>query len=193
LANRLILVTGGARSGKSSFAVNLATQAGGEVLFVATARAGDEEMVRRIAEHQASRPAHWRTLEAPRNVGTAIKGSLSEGQFVILDCLGVLVSNILMDAIGDDADACQPRFQSIKEEVIAEIESLVSAFRHSRSDFVVVTNEVGEGLVPPYPLGRAFRDLVGMANQSLAAQADEVYLLVCGIPVEVKRGSEARS
>lgn len=187
MGSRLILVTGGARSGKSAFAARLASGPGGDVLFIATARADDAEMERRIQSHQNSRPAHWRTLEVPRGVGEAITASIRGGEVVLVDCLGVLISNVLMDLVGDDLDSCQEQFDLAEREVDHEIESLLDAFQRSKGDFVVVTNEVGCGLVPPYPLGRAFRDLVGRANQSLASRADEVYLLVAGIPVAVKK------
>lgn len=192
MASKLVLVTGGARSGKSSFAARLAGRSGKNALFVATARADDEEMARRIRAHRESRPAHWRTLEAPRRVGAAVEEHLGvdtsprQDEVVLVDCLGVLISNVLMDVVGDDLDDCQARFASIEREVAAEIDSLLDVLRRYDCHLIVVTNEVGLGLVPPYALGRAFRDLIGTANQALAARAEEVYLLVAGIPVVVK-------
>jgi len=187
VGRKLILITGGARSGKSSFAARLAGGGGDHVLFVATARAGDEEMARRIRAHQTARPERWRTLEVPRDVGRAILEAAHDREAILVDCLGVLISNILMDLVGEDIESCQVQFEHIEREVCHEIESLLDAFQRTAGDFVVVTNEVGYGLVPPYPLGRAFRDLLGSANQTLASRADEVYLLVAGIPVEVKK------
>jgi len=180
-AGRLILILGGARSGKSTWAQQLALALGGEdVLFVATAEAGDTEMRQRIEAHRRERPASWRTLEAPRAVGPAIAAVAGEARAVVVDCLTLLVSNTVL-ASGDPADeaaACAA--------VDAEVEGLLRVREDSAATLIVVSNEVGMGLVPPYPLGRLFRDLLGRANQSLAAGAEEVYLMVAGQALDLK-------
>jgi adenosylcobinamide kinase/adenosylcobinamide-phosphate guanylyltransferase len=177
----LILVLGGARSGKSAFAQRLARERGGDrVLFVATAEAGDEEMAARIAAHRRDRPAGWRTLEAPLHAGEAIAARVADADVVVLDCLTLLVSNVLL-TLGeapDEADA--------DRAVMAEVESLLTAIGGTAATFIVVSNEVGLGLVPDNPLGRLYRDLLGRANQALAAQAAHVYFLVAGLPVDVR-------
>ena len=177
---RLILVLGGARSGKSSFAQQLAHELGGEqVLFVATAGAGDEEMRRRIEKHQRERPAGWLTLEAQRDVGQAILDHAAEPRVILVDCLTLLVSNLLVDA--DD-----PFAADVEAQVMAEVEGLEACVEQHSGYLIVVSNEVGLGLVPPYPLGRAYRDLLGRANHVLARVADDVYMMVAGIPVLIK-------
>jgi adenosyl cobinamide kinase/adenosyl cobinamide phosphate guanylyltransferase len=163
---QLILVLGGARSGKSAYAQRLARQLGGDaVLFVATAEAGDDEMAQRIVQHQQSRPARWRTLEYPRHIGTALGAELRGEAVVLIDCLTLLLSNVILQE---------------------EIETLLQVCRTSSATFIVVSNEVGLGLVPDTPLGRLYRDLLGQANQTLAAAAQTVYLMVAGLAVDVK-------
>ncbi|HEY8393829.1 MAG TPA: bifunctional adenosylcobinamide kinase/adenosylcobinamide-phosphate guanylyltransferase [Thermaerobacter sp.] len=210
-AGHLILVLGGARSGKSDFAQRLAAQHGGDrVLFVATAEAADDEMARRIAAHRRARPASWRTVEAPRDVGAAVRFHLGDARAVLVDCLTLLVSNVLLAAAGvpgnaagwdesgqearDVAGAGAGAGATIPDEVAAaaerlvreEVEALVAASRDAGVPVIVVSNEVGWGLVPGNPLARLYRDLLGRANQALAAQAESVYLLVAGVPLTVK-------
>lgn len=177
--HRLVLVLGGVRSGKSRFAQELAQRVGGEdVLFVATAEAGDDEMVRRIDHHRRSRPTGWKTLEQPLRTGRAIIAIDSPPPVILVDCLTLLVSNALLRSDGDAeaAERC----------VIAEIESLVAAGRHHGATMIVVSGEVGQGLVPETPLGRLFRDLLGWANQMLAKEAEATYLMVAGLAVDVR-------
>lgn len=180
---QLTLVLGGARSGKSAFAERMAQELGGDqVLYVATAEAGDEEMRRRIEKHRRGRPAAWRTLEVQRDVGPAILEHAAGAQVVLLDCLTLLISNRL-------TEADEPFAPGIEDQVAAEIDGLTACAAQLTGHLVVVSNEVGMGLVPPYPLGRAYRDLLGWANQALAQHADKVYLLVAGIPQRIKASS----
>jgi adenosylcobinamide kinase/adenosylcobinamide-phosphate guanylyltransferase len=177
---QLILVLGGARSGKSAYAQRLARQLGGDaVLFVATAEAGDDEMAQRIVQHQQSRPARWRTLEYPRHIGTALGAELRGEAVVLIDCLTLLLSNVIL-ALDDVSTAAAAA--AMQEE----IETLLQVCRTSSATFIVVSNEVGLGLVPDTPLGRLYRDLLGQANQTLAAAAQTVYLMVAGLAVDVK-------
>lgn len=178
---RLILVLGGARSGKSAYAQRLAQELGGErVLFVATAEAGDAEMARRIARHRQERPPAWRTLEAPRHAAEAIRSNLGDAEVVLIDCLTLLVSNAIL-RLGTPPPAADAEAASREE-----IEALVLACQDTPTTFIVVSNEVGLGLVPETPLGRLYRDLLGLANQALAARAQSVYLLVAGLAVDIK-------
>lgn len=179
-----ILVTGGARSGKSRFAQQLAAESGKMVLFVATAEAGDEEMRLRIEEHRRSRPSDWNTLEVTRDVAQAIARQIGAAQMVIVDCITMLVSNILGQHTGCGGGQIDDSLA--ESEVIAEIERLIDSMKHLDAGFIMVTNEVGGGLVPDNEMGRLYRDLLGKANQLLARQADEVYLMVAGLPVLVK-------
>jgi adenosylcobinamide kinase / adenosylcobinamide-phosphate guanylyltransferase len=179
MGRKLTLVLGGARSGKSRYAQELVETSGAPALFVATATAGDDEMLTRIAAHQASRPRHWRTLEAPLQVGKSI--GMAEGvDWVILDCMTLLCSNVLMEFPEPVDDALY--FTQIEQEV----KEILGAYEKSSAEWVIVSNEVGMGLVPPYPLGRIYRDGLGKANQMLARAADTVLLMVAGIPMRVK-------
>ena len=179
-----ILITGGTRSGKSHFAQEFALKSGKSVLFVATAEASDEEMRRRIEEHRRTRPVDWSTLEVTAHVGNEISQKVGTAQVVIVDCITLLVSNILgqhTDQTGEPIDV-----SLVEKEVITEITALLECLNRIDASFIMVTNEVGMGLVPANRMGRLYRDLLGKANQLLAQQADEVYLMVAGLPVMIK-------
>jgi adenosylcobinamide kinase/adenosylcobinamide-phosphate guanylyltransferase len=149
---------------------------------VATAQAGDEEMAARIAAHRASRPTDWDTLEAPTQAGQAIEAWPGQPGVIVIDCVTLLASNMLM-GLGEAAD------QAVAEDALnAEIDGLLDAYRARDARWLVISNEVGLGLVPPYPLGRVYRDALGRANQRLAAAANEVLLMVAGLPLVVKGG-----
>jgi len=178
------LIIGGARSGKSRIAQEIALLTGQPVLFVATAMAGDEEMRRRIEEHKRTRPEDWVTLEATTQVGRQITGKIDDIRTVLLDCVTLLVSNVLLNCIdraGGEIDTVK-----IEKEVMAEIEELVQCIDSVEADFIIVTNEVGLDLVPVNKIGRLYRDLLGRANQVLAARVEEVYLMVAGVPMLIK-------
>ena len=183
--NTLTFILGGARSGKSRFAQHLAARRGQQVTFVATAEAGDEEMRLRIEDHRRARPEHWLTLEAPNGVAEATRSATREAEVVLVDCLSLFVSNLLL-AAGDDLQAAA---QSIEQEV----EALLSAAAAGPAGVIIVSNEVGLGVVPAYPLGRVYRDLLGWANARVARAADEVYWMVAGMPIEVKASGLAVS
>ena len=189
---RLTLILGGARSGKSTFAEQRARELGGEsVLYVATSEMKDDEMQQRVAKHRAERLTAWGTLEAPRNVAQALQQDGSKAKVILLDCITFLVANHLMDAAAPkdnpfDDPSADPFDPQIEADVVTEVEALVTYVQQSEVDLIVVSNEVGLGVVPPYELGRAYRDILGRANQILARHADEVQLLVAGIPMKVK-------
>lgn len=180
---RNILIIGGARSGKSRFAQEMALKLGGPVLFVATAVAGDEEMRRRIEEHRRARPASWVTLEVATQAGNHIARAAGDASVVVVDCITLLVSNVLGQYGGDveHTDAAL-----IEAEVDREIGELVACMERVSASFIMVANEVGLGLVPANPLGRLYRDLLGKVNQLLVQRADEVYLMVAGLPLRIK-------
>ncbi|MFC2034347.1 bifunctional adenosylcobinamide kinase/adenosylcobinamide-phosphate guanylyltransferase [Chloroflexota bacterium] len=179
-----ILVTGGARSGKSTYAQNFAMESGKEVLFVATATAGDEEMKQRIENHKRARPSSWETLEVATHVGNSILEKVGKAELVIVDCITLLVNNV----IGQYADDSGEQFDTslVERDVVSEINELIDCMKRLDISFIVVTNEVGTGLVPVNKMGRVYRDLLGRANQLLAKQADEVYLMVTGLPLMIK-------
>jgi adenosylcobinamide kinase/adenosylcobinamide-phosphate guanylyltransferase len=182
LSTQLILILGGARSGKSTYAEKLAAEIGQYVLYIATAEVRDEEMAERIAAHRLARPATWQTLEAPHHVGDVLLTIDHRPDVVLLDCLTLLVSNIVL-AMDSESQA------SIEIAVQAEIEAIVAAQAQLGAPLIVVSNEVGLGLVPEYPLGRLYRDVLGRANQLLAALADRVLFMVAGLPMTVKDNS----
>ncbi len=175
MSKELVLILGGARSGKSRFAQRLAGLAGGSVLFLATAEAGDAEMAERIARHKASRPAAWRTLEEPLELATALQAQAAVAGAVIVGCLTLWLSNLLLR--DDDAS---------EEEALRQVDRILDSYEKGLASYVLVSGEVGLGLVPPYPQGRAFRDILGRVNQKLAHRADKVFLMVAGIPLELK-------
>jgi adenosylcobinamide kinase/adenosylcobinamide-phosphate guanylyltransferase len=171
VAFRRIFVTGGARSGKSSFAERLASECGEPVLYVATATADDAEMAARIARHRAQRPTTWVTLEAAIDPAQRAATELAEARTVLLEDLTLLLANLM----ADHAPSAEPR-------ALEQVDQLVAL----RANVVLVSNEVGMGVVPAYPSGRTFRDALGRTNQRAAAACDEAYLLVAGVPLRLK-------
>jgi adenosylcobinamide kinase/adenosylcobinamide-phosphate guanylyltransferase len=183
----LVLILGGARAGKSAYAERWVAGYGPRVLYVATAETKDDEMQLRIQGHRARRPATWTTLEAPTQVGRALLAAQLPADAILLDCLTLLVTNLVL-AYGEEVAEDSAAAQAAEASVNAEIEALLTAYRQLGLPMLVVSNEVGMGLVPPYPLGRFYRDVLGRANQRMAAAADRVYLLVAGLPMTLKGG-----
>ena len=184
LKGTLTLILGGVRSGKSRFGQELAHRLGcNEVLFVATAESRDEEMARRIDKHRQSRPDTWRTLEQPLKTGKAIKDSELLPKVVLVDCLTLLVSNVLLE---NELDLDAPEgIAAIEDRMHAEVEDLIAVAKNHGIHLIVVSGEVGMGLVPENALGRLFRDMLGWSNQQLAACATSTYLMVAGLPINL--------
>jgi adenosylcobinamide kinase / adenosylcobinamide-phosphate guanylyltransferase len=180
---KIILLLGGARSGKSFHAQELAKKLG-KVLFVATATAGDEDMRLRIEKHKRDRPVGWRTLEATEHLGTRIEDEIADGQVVIIDCITLLLSNIFCRY--DEQEFENIAESIIEQQVLAEIKELQNCLAKVEASFIIISNEVGLGIVPETRMGRLYRDLLGKANQKLAQSADEVSLMIAGIPLQVK-------
>jgi len=177
LAKKCIFILGGARSGKSHFAQELASKLSKKVLFVATGEALDDEMKSRIKQHQESRPQSWRTLEAPTDLGSQIEKHSEDAHVVLIDCLTLLVANLL----GEDSD-----YDGADNRITAEIENLLSCIDKTDASFIIISNEVGLGIVPDNKTARIYRDLLGKANQLLAQHSDEVYFMVAGTPMKIK-------
>ncbi|MBN1264259.1 MAG: bifunctional adenosylcobinamide kinase/adenosylcobinamide-phosphate guanylyltransferase [Anaerolineales bacterium] len=177
---RLILVLGGARSGKSDYAQQLAESLGSAPVYVATAQAHDEEMIRRISVHRASRAERWETIEAPLGVAQAVKASCGSGDVYLLDCLTLLVSNVMME-LGE-----KPSEKDVEQTLQMEVNALIDLVRSGEAVWIVVSNEVGLGIVPAYASGRLYRDVLGRANQKIAAAADVVVFMVSGLPMVIK-------
>ncbi len=181
----IVLVTGGARSGKSAFAERLAKDAGGIVGYIATAVMTDEDMADRIARHRASRPAEWETFEQPTGLAELTRDSrFAPCGTLLLDCLTTLTTNHMMDS-GLDFDTCElGAVQALEEKVKADVNGLFAAAQGKR--LIIVTNEVGQGVVPAYRMGSLFRDMAGRLNIHVAARADEVYCMISGLPLRLK-------
>jgi adenosylcobinamide kinase / adenosylcobinamide-phosphate guanylyltransferase len=184
---KIILLLGGARSGKSFYAQELAKKTAGKVLFVATAEAGDEDMRLRIEKHKRDRPVGWRTLEVTTGIGNSIQSEIEEEQMVLIDCITLLVSNLFSRYTEQEFDTIQDSV--LEKQVVSEIDQLLKCLKTVDSSFIIISNEVGLGLVPGNRMGRLYRDFLGRANQMLAQNADEVYLMVAGIPLRVKPGN----
>jgi len=170
-------VLGGARSGKSSYAQQVAAYRGGRVLFCATAQPLDEEMRERIQAHRQNRPPGWDTLEIKDGLASALAGKTGGYDTVILDCVTLLTAN----CIGESVD-----YGAAEKVVDAEIDSLIDLMSRAVCRFILVSNEVGGGIVPDNRLARVYRDALGRANQRLARAADEVILMTAGLPMKLK-------
>lgn len=173
-----IFITGGARSGKSRFAEELACQFGAPLGYLATAQAVDNEMAERIRRHQARRGAAWQTIEEPLHLTQALAACDFSCKAVLVDCLTLWLSNLLFryEDLGEDAE----------ERIMEDVRRLATTLREMASPVILVSNEVGMGIVPENQLARLFRDIAGQANQMLAAAADEVHLVVSGLPLRLK-------
>lgn len=185
MTRHLTLILGGARSGKSTYAERLAADLQCPVIYIATATAGDAEMQERIANHRASRPADWATLEAPAQVGRAVAQSPLSADVYLLDCVTLWASNVIINL---------PEPHSVRQAqaaMDAELDDLLAQIEQRGGEWILVSNEVGLGLVPAYELGRLYRDTLGRANQRLAAAADRVIFMVAGLPMQVKPGGLA--
>lgn len=167
------LVLGGVRSGKSRYALELARPLQ-RVAFIATARASDGEMQEKIRRHKLERPESWKTIEEPLELARVVEEQAAQFDLLLIDCLTIFAANLLDVAEGDPLNAA------------ARLDRLLDALRASSASVVLVSNEVGSGVVPAYPAGRRYRDLLGEINQRVAAVADNVVLLVAGLPLALK-------
>ena len=184
--SKLILVTGGARSGKSTFAEGIAKECGHNVLYVATSKPIDDEMKQRIAKHKAQRPSEWETLEEYKDLDFAISQHIQGKEAVLLDCITIMITNLMFDETYEWDSLTRDEVQEIENSIQHQIERLISLSKMSEVTFVIVTNELGLGIVPATALSRDFRDIAGRMNQLIARAADEVYFCVSGIPMKIK-------
>ena len=181
--SHIILVTGGARSGKSAFAERFVAAHGQRIAYVATAQILDEEMRYRVALHKKRRPAAWTTYEAPFAAEGAIRQAAEAHDALLFDCLTVYFSNLLC-SLTEDELADEARVYELAQ---GAADRLIAAAEESGMTCVFVTNEVGAGIVPENKLARLYRDIAGLVNQQVAAAAEVVYLTVSGIPVDIKK------
>jgi adenosylcobinamide kinase / adenosylcobinamide-phosphate guanylyltransferase len=172
--SKVILVTGGARSGKSRFAERLAESFQPMRGYLATGQPGDAEMTERIARHRGRRGSDWQTVEEPLEVTDAVIGNDDRFTVLLLDCVTLWMSNLMFHGEGENAGALQ------------RVARFTESFGTLKTPLIIVTNEVGMGIVPEHPLARRFRDLAGEANEMIAARADEVYVTISGLPLKLK-------
>jgi len=181
----MMLITGGARSGKSRLAERLAQRENGPVLYIATSLVTDPEMAARVAEHRQQRPGHWLTWEGYRDCDQAILNHRGQVSAVLLECVTTLITNLLFDRAGE-TPAEQMDFAAIEQHIAEQMDRLLAACAVASCPVILVTNELGMGIVPEHLLARQFRDIAGRVNQRLAAAATDVWLVVSGIPVHIK-------
>jgi len=177
---KLIFITGGARSGKSNFAEKIAMSSGKSVAYIATAQPLDKEMAFRIKKHKEKRLNTWETYEEPIKIRELVSRLDLEKEVILIDCLTLFTSNLLLreeDKVEDSK--CQ-------EEILLEIKKLAEISYKITAQVIIVSNEVGMGLVPDNPLGRVYRDILGRANSIIADKADGVFMMVSGIPLKIK-------
>lgn len=171
--SNIIFVTGGARSGKSNFAVKLANESKGKIAFIATAFAGDDEMKRRIELHRESRPKEWTTVEEPLDLAKAIE-LVSDHDVIIVDCITLYLSNLFCNnLIGED-------------KILNNIKKTIESAKRFRGTIIIISNELGMGIVPENRMAREFRDIAGRANQIIAEVANKIYVCFSGIPLQIK-------
>ncbi len=183
---KITFVTGGARSGKSGFAEEL-LNGQNEVLYIATGIPFDDEMKDRIAKHKQSRNKNWGTAEAYKELDEIIKENSNNKKHILLDCITLMINNLMTLDNNVDWDAIKPqKALEIETGVHNEIKKLLKAAGDFTGQTIIVSNELGMGLVPHEPLSRLYRDIAGRANQTIAAAADDVFLVVSGIPVKIK-------
>lgn len=172
--SRVLFILGGARSGKSRLSQKLGESVPGKRLFIATAQPLDDEMKKRIENHRISRGENWKTIEEPIEISKVIWVNAKEYSLMLIDCLTIWVSNLLERSRGDE------------EKILEEVKKLEEAIKESDVRFIIVSNEVGMGIVPDNKLARQFRELLGIVNQRMAELSDRVILMVSGVPVVLK-------
>ena len=171
--SELIFITGGARSGKSGLAVRFAKETKSKVCFIATCRPQDGEMRERVRKHKLSRPKSWKTIEEPLDLAKAVKMASRMSSCVIIDCLTLWISNLVLSGAAD---------RDIRLYALEAIQ----AIRRSKANAIVISNEVGSGIVPDNQIARGFRDIAGEVNQAFARSSDKAYFAVSGLPVLLK-------
>ena len=170
---KIVFLTGSVRSGKSNFALKLTEKAGKKVSFIATCAPKDKEMKRRIKLHRKERPKSWETIEEYSDLSRAVKNISKGTDVVIIDCITLLISNLMM-------------LNKTQEDILGSIDKFLKAIRKRKISAVIVSNEVGWGIVPVNKLARDYRDIAGKVNQIMAKESDEAYVMISGIPLKLK-------
>ncbi len=180
------LVTGGARSGKSTYAERSVAAFGDNICYIATAIAFDSGMKNRIAKHRRQRPKNWQTVEQYADLNDLIAANAGRYDAYLLDCVTIMVSNLMLDSGLDFDVADESEIDALEAKIRSQIKKLIDAIVQADDNVVFVTNEIGYGIVPQNRMARYFRDIAGRVNQYIASRANSVTLVVCGQPVEVK-------
>lgn len=187
--SKIHLIVGGARSGKSAYAEQLASEISSKVLYLATAVVTDDDMANRIKRHQESRPAHWKTIEMYKSFARLERDKkFAASDVILLDCLTILMTNNMFDAPLNYDTATPLEIEQVENQIWEELLTLMEIIRKRDKTLIMVTNEVGMGLVPAYRLGNHFRDISGRMNRRVAEHADEVVFVAVGIPLKLKGG-----
>ncbi|MCM1990492.1 bifunctional adenosylcobinamide kinase/adenosylcobinamide-phosphate guanylyltransferase [Oceanirhabdus seepicola] len=181
--SKITLVTGGSRSGKSTFAESL-FEGTDDVLYIATAIVTDKEMENRIQRHIKDRNSNWNTYEGFKNLDNIIKST--DKKYVLLDCVTIMMTNLLFEKERDYDNMPMEDVDGILDDIKYEFKLLIDSCREHDKELVMVTNEVGSGIVPEYKISRIFRDIAGWVNQYIAKHSDEVYIVACGLPLKLK-------
>ncbi|SFB06261.1 bifunctional adenosylcobinamide kinase/adenosylcobinamide-phosphate guanylyltransferase [Clostridium frigidicarnis] len=181
--SKITLVTGGSRSGKSSFSEKLLKHTD-DVLYIATAIVTDKEMEDRIERHRKGRNHKWETLESYEDLHEKISNYTEK--YILLDCVTVMTTNIMFSKYTDYENLSQEKIDEVCEYIKLQFRKLIDKVKDEDKEIIMVTNEVGWGLVPEYKLSRIFRDIAGFVNQHIAELSDEVYLVSCGLPLKLK-------
>lgn len=182
---KIIFITGGARSGKSTFAENLSKKYNKNTTYIATLNFIDKEMKERIKKHKERRNSNFTVIEAYKNFSEIFK-FIPKDNIILLDCVTNMVNNFLFEREIDFDNISSKEINTLETTINKEFDILIDEIKKHENDTILVTNELGMGLVPPYALGRVFRDIAGRVNQKLASEASEVYFVVSGIPMKIK-------
>ncbi len=183
----IVLITGGARSGKSTYAEKLAKEAKGDVLYIATSIPFDDEMKARVKKHKERRPDNWYTFEGYKDLKQVFYNEGMHFDTILIDCVTIMVTNLMLDQAGDNFDDINNESIDIMEsEILQEVADFLDEAEKSLKTIILVTNEIGSGIVPEYKMSRVFRDIAGRVNQYIASRAQEVHMVVCGIPIKIK-------
>ncbi|HBQ64534.1 MAG TPA: bifunctional adenosylcobinamide kinase/adenosylcobinamide-phosphate guanylyltransferase [Clostridiales bacterium] len=185
----LVLLTGGVRSGKSSLAEEMAKEAGKRVLYIATSIPFDDEMKARVARHRQQRPEDWDTHEGYTDLDQVFAAAERSGRYdaILLDCMTLLATNLLFSFLGDKADDADVKdFARAETYILEQVDRMLEAIARLNCRVILVTNEVGSGIVPENRLARHFRDIAGRVNARVAARADQVFMTVCGLKLKLK-------
>lgn len=186
-----VLITGGARSGKSRFAELLAAHPGLPVIYIATAQVYDDEMALRVKKHREQRPAEWGLVEEPLEIPAVFERLRNENAIILLDCVTLWLTNLLLADYPEDASENPFDFEEKEKTILKQVHTVARLAQEITPQVILVTNEVGQGIVPDNPISRAYRDLAGRANQILGQAANKVYWVVAGYPLEVKEAGES--